>query len=289
MKRNILDRIKNEFPEISWKKHRFIDHGWDHHVAVLDERFVFRTPKRFTSDPPGEFSDEIRLLHYLKGRVKINIPYYQYISATGSMAGYEMLNGKELEKKLFDSLNPFEKAAVAEQYAGFITALHSVPKCVLKKFHIRVEDESKLCEQFARRTRKNIYLKINKKSINAIEDFIKELKFSIGKITHRTLVHNDLTGEHILWDRKRQQVNIIDFSDRCYGDPAADFAGIMEYGMNFVKKVYGLYGCRKDESLLHRAELYYKRVPLSIMLDSLDGFPCTFKQGYKMFKERFGV
>jgi aminoglycoside phosphotransferase (APT) family kinase protein len=44
-----------------------------------------------------------------------------------------------------------------------------------------------------------------------------------------------LTGEHILWDAKNKQINIIDFSDRAFGDPASDFTGSLEYSLNFHK------------------------------------------------------
>lgn len=288
-KESLLKRIRQEFPKLKWEKHRYITSGWDHHVVVLDEKLVFRTPKRPDSDPSEELLNEIGLLHYLKDKVKINIPHYQYISATWTLAGYKMLDGKELDKKLFKRLKPVEKAAAVEQYARFITSLHSVPKSVVGRYNVRIENECRLQTELVRKVRKKIFPRMHAKHIGLIEQYLQELTTSIGWIRSRTLIHNDLTGEHILWDGKRRQINIIDFSDRCYGDPAADFAGIMEYGKEFVKKVYALYGCRKDEGLLHRAELYYKRISLYMMIDSLEGFPCTFKQGYEMFEERFGI
>ncbi len=288
-KKTILRRIKSEFPDITWESHRFIDHGWDHHVAVLDEKLVFRTPKRFDRGVPREFHDEIRLLKYLKGKVKIKIPGYRYVSRDKTLAGYEMLPGKELDRKLFKRLKPADKKAAAEQIAGFITSLHSVPRRNAMRFHVRLEDEVKLNASLIRSVRKKIYPKLNVRHIEIINEYLKDLDDSIKKVRCRVLAHNDLTGEHILWDGQNKRMGVIDFSDRCWSDPAADFAGIMEYGRDFVKRVYDLYMCRKDEGLLHRAELYYKRISLYMMLDSLDGLPCTFKQGYEMLKERFGI
>jgi aminoglycoside phosphotransferase (APT) family kinase protein len=289
MKKTLLDRIKNDFPEISWKKCRLIDHGWDHHVAILDDNLVFRTSKRYDREVPGDFYDEIRLLNYLKKRTTTAIPEYIYASNDCKLAGYRMIPGKELDKRLFYKLTDQEKRTFAKQFAGFITVLHSVPKQTASRFQVRVEDEKKLNSDVVRRIRQKVYPKLKAEHIEIIEDYIKELTMSIAGVSHRVLVHNDLTGEHILWDRKSRQMGVIDFSDRFWGDPAADFTGLVEYGMDFVSKIYDLYGCHKDEGLLHRAELYYKRISLYMMLDSLEGMPCTFKQGYEMFKERFGI
>lgn len=101
------------------------------------------------------------------------------------------------------------------------------------------------------------------------------------------MIHNDLTSEHILWDSKNKQINIIDFGDRAFGDPASDFAGLMEYGHDFAKRVFGLYKGKKDGQMLRRSFLFFKSIPLYIMKDALEGYPCTFRKGYKMFKKRF--
>jgi len=90
-----------------------------------------------------------------------------------------------------------------------------------------------------------------------------------------------------LWDRKKRKVSVIDFSDCILGDPAVDFAGLHEYGLDFVKRVLSLYGCEKDEHMLHRSLLYFKRIPLFLMNDALQGWHCTFEEGYKMFKKHF--
>lgn len=166
-----LQKIRNEFPEVKWKHHRFLTHGWDHIVIVLDDKMIFRAPK--------------------------DVP-------------------KDLQSELYD-----------------------------------------------------------------------ELKSALGYKFERVLLHNDLTWEHILWDKKKQKVNIIDFSDRSYGDPASDFAGLWEFGSKLTKRVYELYRGKKDDTLLYRSRLYFKRIPLFVMKDALDGYPCTFKEGYEMFKERY--
>ncbi len=102
-----------------------------------------------------------------------------------------------------------------------------------------------------------------------------------------TLVHGDLDGEHILWDAERAQVNIIDFSDRSIGDAALDFAGLMGYGHEYAARVLKRYHGPKDEGTLRRAGLYFRRMPLETMAHALQGYPCTFEEGYAEFRTRF--
>jgi aminoglycoside phosphotransferase (APT) family kinase protein len=195
--------------------------------------------------------------------------------------------GRELTASRFRRLNASEKEIVAKRLAEFITALHATPKSVIKKFHVKSENQQKLFKELVRDTKKLLFPRLPKKDVQLIEQYFVELKTALDHNFPNALVHNDLTGEHILWDAKNKQINIIDFSDRAFGDPASDFTGFLEYGLKFTKHVFDLYGGKKDDYMLNRSQLYFKRIPLYVMKDSLQGFPCTFEQGYKMFKKRF--
>lgn len=281
----LLCRIREEFPEIKWKNYRYLTHGWDHVIVILDGKIVFRTPK--DSRYKNELKNEIQLLHYLKKKVEVGIPEYNYVSRDRSLAGYNMLMGRELTASCFRRLNASEKGIVAKRLAKFITALHATPKYVIKKFHVKSDNQQKLYKELVRDTKLLLFPRLRKKDVQLIEQYFVELKTALDHNFPNALVHNDLTGEHILWDAKNKQINIIDFSDRAFGDPASDFTGFLEYGLKFTKHVFDLYGGKKDDYMLNRSQLYFKRIPLYVMKDSLQGFPCTFEQGYKMFKKRF--
>jgi len=280
-----LEQIRREFPEFRWKTYRYLTHGWDHFIIILDEKVVFRMPKdrRYRS----EFQNEIQLLNYLKKRIRIDIPKYKYVSKDQSFAGYNMVRGKELTHSLFHRLSAAEKESLAKQLAEFITTLHKTPKPIIKKYSIRIEDQHMLHRKLVRDTRKILFSRFSQKDIKLIEKYFIELKTSLRHCYSNVLLHNDLTGEHILWDVKEKQVNIIDFSDRSFGDPASDFTGLIEYGHRFTERVLDLYGGQKTENMLCRSQLYFKRIPFFIMMDALQGYPCTFRQGYKMFKKIF--
>jgi aminoglycoside phosphotransferase (APT) family kinase protein len=280
-----LQRIAEEFPEIQWKRYRFVTHGWDHVVLILDEKIVFRAPK--DTHYRNEFRYEIELLHHLNKKVAVGIPEYIHVSRDTSFAGYIMVPGCELTRSRFTQLSDSEKELIARQLAGFITTLHATPQSIIRQYNVRTEDQNALFSEFVRDVKEILFPRLTEKDIRLIEEYLAELKSTLKHEYQRALAHNDLGSEHILWDDQEHRVNIIDFSDRSYGDPAIDFTGLLEYGPQFQNWVYELYGGKKDEKMLYRSYLYYKRVPLYLMVDALKGYPCTFEEGYEMFKTLF--
>jgi aminoglycoside 2''-phosphotransferase len=282
---SFLQSIKDDFPQLKWKEHRVLTHGWDHVVIVLDGKIVFRFPKdRGYKD---RVQNEIELLEYLKKRLNVGIPEYTYVSRDRSFAGYAMLSGRELTYSRFRRLSSSEKDAVARQLAGFISALHATPKSIITRYGVRTENQVKLYEALICSTRELLFPRFRNEDIQRTQEYLDESKGALSHDYSNVLVHNDLASEHILWEHTGKQINIIDFSDCAFGDPAIDFGGLLEYGPEFTERVFKLYSGDKDDQMLKRAQLYFKGVPLWIMKDSMDGFPCTFEQGYAMFKQRF--
>lgn len=280
-----LQRIREEFPELEWKTYRYLTQGWDHVVIILDEMIVFRAPR--DSSYRRELMNEIQLLHYLKRKVDVGIPDYIYISRDESFAGYPLVKGLELTTSRFQHLSDSEKECAANQLAGFITALHATPRSILKKCHVRTEDQKRMYEELVRDTRVLLYPRLPEKYIHSIEEYFEELEIALSHDYSHVLAHNDLGSEHILWDAQERRINIIDFSDRSLGDPAIDFTGLREYGLPFATRVFESYKGTKDEEMLLRSELYFKRIPLYIMKDALLGYPCTFEEGYRALRRRF--
>ncbi len=280
-----LPKIRDSFPQLEWQKHRVLTHGWDHIVIVLDNKIVFRFPK--DKKYRDQFQDEIRLLHHLKKRIEVGIPEYNYVSEDRSFAGYDMLGGRELTCSRFRRLPAADKDAVAGQLAGFISTLHTTPQAVITKCSVTTENHEQVYQDLVRDTRELLFPRFRNEDIQLVEEYFGGLRDALSHDYSHVLTHNDLTSEHILWDSRSKRINIIDFSDRALGDPAGDLAGLLVYGADFTEKVFGLYSGKRDDWMLSRARLYFRRIPLLIMIASMRGFPCTFEQGYTMYKERF--
>ncbi len=283
----LLQRIRAEFPDIKWKQYKYINHGWDHDIVILDSRIVFRIPKE--TEYINKLKHEIKLLNYLSPQLNIDIPDYQYIAKDKSFAGYHIVKGKELYPKRYDRLSTPDKKNAAKQFAVFISTLHSTPKTIISDCRIETENLMMHNEELFQKVERLVYPLLTQPEIRRIKDYYVELQQMSTYDFPKTLVHRDLTEEHILWDDKQKQINIIDFSDCALGDPAIDFSGILIYGEEFFELVCALYTGSMDTSLKQRARLSFQRIPLYIMMDSQSGFPCTFEEGYKLFKERFSI
>lgn len=280
----LIAAIHRAFPHIEWTEERFFNNGWDHAVVILDSNLVFRTPKN--PSYKDEFRQEIELLGFLDKRLNVGIPNYEFISDDFSIAAYRIVPGHELTLSLFQTLTASEKESAAQQIAGFLTILHATPKAITDQFEVRVEDEKSNYLELKANARELLHHRMNEDEVGQVENLLNELQARLDDIYERSLIHCDLTSEHILWDLEKKHINIIDFSDRAIGDPAVDFAGLFEYGEKYAERVYDLYGGNKDGNLLRRAKLYFQRIPISIMIDSIKGFPCTFEEGYQMLLER---
>ena len=280
-----LRRIQAEFPDLRWTSHRYLTHGWDHAVVILDEAIVFRAPKaRAYRDA---LADEVRLLRYLQPRVDVGIPDYTYRSADGSFAGYPLLPGRELDVDSFRQLSDSQRERIADQLAAFLTAVHEIPRSTARELGVSEPDPRKDFDDLRRDTETLVLPRLAPHEVPVVRAFLTEMAAESRSVHPTTLIHGDLSGEHVLWDAENQQVNIIDFSDRSIGDPALDFAGLHAYGSEFIERVLERYRGPKDEGTLRRARLYFRRGALETMVQSLQGYPCTFEEGYAEFLARF--
>ena len=280
-----LRRIKEEFPEIAWNTYRHLTHGWDHAVLILDDALVFRAPKAPTSS--SDVENEAGLLRHLERKLEVGIPRYIYQAADGSFGGYRLLPGRELDAGTFRKLSAEESETIAGQLAAFLTSMHETPRSVARRHQVPEVNAANDYEDLVRDTEALVFPHLARRDMLAIETFLAELAAELEQGRPTGLLHGDLSGEHILWDAGKRQVNIIDFSDRMLGDPAIDFSGLLAYGQGFAERVFEEYGGPTDERMFQRARLCFKRTALETMVHSLQGYPCTFEEGYAEFEERF--
>lgn len=260
-----LKKIRQEFPNFSWNNYELVEQGWDHAVLIFDKNTVFRFPY------PGEYrkavKSEAKLLHYLGKRLTIPIPQYAYVAKDGSFAGYSMIAGSPLTKARYAKLAPTARETIARQLSQFLTELHAVSLVNARRLGVIDIDRSKDIKRWRHRVRQ-IYPSLSNAEATLIESYFDEFLTNI-EYPQKVVTHNDLFDEHIILDPDRRRLSgIIDFSDRSIGDPAADFAGLWEFGPQFLKHVYHHYHGPKDDKLLYRSLLSYKVGSLDWMQDA---------------------
>ncbi|MDP4001293.1 MAG: aminoglycoside phosphotransferase family protein [bacterium] len=281
-KRQLLSKIRKEFPKLTWKTAQHNVEGWDHYIIILDDKYVFRFPR--TKDYLKRLRYEILLLDYLKDKVDIPIPNYTFIAKDKSFAGYNMIKGDQLKKKIFKKLPVSTTNKISKQIAVFLTKLHKTSLDIARKYDVHSEDKQKSYKELVRDIKKYIYPTVSKKRQLLIEDFLndlKDLKFSIRVFTHR-----DFYPHHILIKKNKKSIaGVIDFGDVKIDDPAIDFAELWVYGRKFVEQIYDYYKGPKDRKFLKRSILYYKRVPLGLLISRLQSKSGSIKLAHNMFKD----
>ena len=278
--RPLLAKIRRHFPRLTWQTYRYNDQGWDHEVIVLDEHLVFRFPN--DQDYAADLKDVITTLKLLKPRLVAAIPDYTYVAKDGQFAGYRMIPGQQVSRQVYDGMPSPDRLALTQQLADFLSALHRLP---LDPNSIGSVHGSYLAEDQAHvKTRMpQIKPRLTLPDYRMAQRMLANTDQLLLKSLPTVLLHNDISSTHILWDESAGKLGIIDFSDRCLGDPAVDFAELFEYGAAFVQEVYRLYRGPKDDTFLERAWQYQQWVGVYILADYFDNHKIPFETARQTF------
>jgi len=279
---DIIQLIHKHFPDVRWNELAFHDNGWDHAVAILDERLVFRAPRDLPESPPDKLLHEAGFLKHLLKQATIGLPNYLYMAEDHSIGGYEILKGNELSAENFRSLDEDSIESIVHQIAGFLNVLHTTPNTVANNFGLQEGKDYHSRDMFGK-TEQLVLPKLNSQESAIVLSRLALLRATL--VTSRPVVpvHLDLHDEHILWDGFHKQVSVIDFGDMALGDPAYDFAGFWDLGEAFARKVFDHYTGVQDEGILLRSRVFYNCFSISMMKDSFEGWPITFEYAYKRF------
>jgi aminoglycoside 2''-phosphotransferase len=79
----------------------------------------------------------------------------------------------------------------------------------------------------------------------------------------RVLVHGDIWGQNLLVDESGALSGVIDFGDARIGDPALDFAGVLnDFPWPFLERVWSHYRGAVDADAARRTRFYSDVAPL---------------------------
>jgi len=245
------DIIIAEFPEFCGARTELLGEGWDFQVFEVDAKWLFRFPKRETSE--AKLNMEHKLLSGLGEWVSQPVPNYEYFyesheSSIRPFAGYRKLPGIS-----GDTSKNVDRNRVARQMGEFLSGLHAYP--VDKAREAGVPDapdlvahwREKSVEQLSRLNGLNMDRGLLLRFLE--NDSPESFQGSPG------LAHYDLYAEHILIDTSSGEVSgIIDWGDAVIADPAIDFASLYAwYGESWLEKVLEHYTGKLDAEVISRS------------------------------------
>lgn len=278
----LLGRIKNAFPGITWSNYKYIDEGWDHEVIILDDKLVFRFPD--DEQYLGYLKNEIEVLRRLRPLVTtVRIPEYTFVAPDLSFAGYELIPGHNLTPKFLQNLEHDGRSLIACQLAGLLSTMHNA----IKNGHdFNTVNKSSLKDdqvELKQLTKQHLTAVLSKQDLKLVQQIIDDTDKLIDLQLPAVFIHGDIYNRHLLWDQATKQLGVIDFSDMNIGDPAFDFAELYEYGKSFVEGVYSFYTGPKDATLLERAWKYQQWVSVYMMTDYFVYHKTSFEVALETF------
>lgn len=184
-----------------------IDHGYDFEVAIVDDDWVFRFPRRSAVEEALEV--EIALLPALAPALPVEVPSFEHVSRKPLFVGYRLIRGGPLVDE------------DAEGVCAFLETLHAFDASGLPvERHDWVEAYRDQCAEFER-----LVLPFLDKDRRA------QAKRLFGDVEtlvdfEPALIHADLEPEHLLV-RDGRLTGVIDWGDARVGDPALDYAWLL--------------------------------------------------------------
>ena len=184
-----------------------IDDGYDFEVAIVDDEWVFRFPRR--AGVEEALALEIVLLPLLAPALPVNVPSFEHISRDPLFVGYRLIRGEPLVDEDADGVH------------AFLETLHALDPSSLPVQHLEwVEAYREQCAEFER-----LVLPLLDKDLRP-----QAKRLFSGAETlvdfEPVLIHADLGPEHLLV-RDGRLAGVIDWGDARLGDPALDYAWLL--------------------------------------------------------------
>jgi len=209
-----------------------VDAGFDFKVLIVDDSWVMRWPRHRLA--VEEIEQEVELLPVLGPLLPVEVPQFEYVSREPWLVAYRLIRGDPL---------------VAEDPAGvrsFLDALHAVDvESVPAQRPDWLETYGRQAEDFRRVVLPHLDPDERRRGeallaeIETLDDF------------RPALTHSDLLPEHLLV-RDEKLVGVIDWGDARIGDPAIDYAWLLNGPFP---------DWEVDDELRRRALIYYRLEP----------------------------
>ena len=207
-----------------------IDVGYDFEVVIVDNNWVFRFPRR--SAVAEALEVEIALLPALAAALPVEVPVFEHISRSPLFVGYRLIRGEPLVDEDADGVR------------AFLEALHAHdPSDLPVERRDWIEAYRRQCGEFERRVLPLLDPDLRRRA----RRLFGEAETLVG--FEPALLHADLGPDHLLV-REGRLAGVIDWGDTRVGDPALDYAWLLN----------GPFAAWEVDSDLRRRARFYHRL-----------------------------
>ncbi len=208
---NYLGKV---FDNISFGTIHFMAEGWDYRCFLSENNYVIRAPK----NPAAQTHLQYEMAKLKTLTLPLAVP--QYIQPFGRVGVYPAIFGEAVKGKVPND-------TMVQQLQEFLEVLHqdvNLPPQArsIKGVQRWVKRFRHLHDEVVEKVYPLLSIKEQRRSKERFNEFFRDLSLAAWSCT---LIHGDLSLEHILVNKDRVQ-GIIDFGDMLAGDPAYDLSGI---------------------------------------------------------------
>ena len=211
---------------------RELDDGWDFKVLVVGDAWVVRWPRHRLA--VEEIEQEVELLPVLGPLLPVEVPQFKYVSREPWLVAYRFIRGEPLVDE-----DP-------EGVRGFLDALHGVD---VDDVPAQRPDWLETYRQQADEFRRVVLPLLDADERAHGEALLAEVETLTG--FQPALTHSDLGPTHLLV-RDGRLAGVIDWGDARIGDPALDYASLL----NGPFPDWDV-----DDDLRRRAQIYHRLGP----------------------------
>jgi aminoglycoside phosphotransferase (APT) family kinase protein len=243
--------IEKQFSRLSPVRLTLFGEGWDNSAFLVNNKYVFRFPRRKIAAELLE--QENNILPLIAGHLPAAIPVPIFTGKPSEdfpypFSGYSIIPGITACRA---GLTENQRIKLAEPLALFLKSLHSIPVERVgnawpdKIGRLNLNKRIPMLYDYLEKV--SLKIEINKKEIIKIAEAIPE-KMEEGK---SALVHGDFYIRHILVDDNRNLAGIIDWGDLHIGNPAVDLSVIHTFFPPEARKIFlEVYGEIDDNTWL---------------------------------------
>jgi len=253
----VEQKINLELPTFKIYDIVLLGEGEDYKAYLINDTFIFRFPKR--KSVQAGLKKEIVALPLIRKWLQVQIPQFDYISPTLAFVGYQKIIGEELISSSFYQFPENSKSGIIKSVALFLTSLHSIDLCEIFDAHLETIDFKQVYHDDFEAIRKHVHPSLSVFLQEKIDIAFNSYLNNLNNFDYKpSLLHNDLSGNHILINVNDKQVEgIIDFGDMAIGDPDYDLTLLFaEFGENFINKLLQFYNRPNSSTLIEKLKFF---------------------------------
>lgn len=231
------------------------------HCFLVNAAYVFRFAKHEQASAAMDI--ERCVLPFLHTYLAVAVPQPLFAGRqddTGyGLLGYRLLPGEPLRSDVLDSLPAASQAALLAQLADVARQLHAFPLRHISDCALPTLDPLQHLANIMNQAQRVIRPRLPERAWRYHQQLFDTYTQQPDLVRYQpSLLHGDLSPDHVLVDLEQLRVTgVIDFGDRCIGDPAWDGIYIYEeYGLTALQTFLQRYDAHTAHLMEHKVCIY---------------------------------